>query len=245
VSGASGRPGGIVFTRTGILRGARQALPLVIGTLPFGLVVGVISDARGLSLAEALLMSALVFAGSSQLLALDLWADPAPVLGAAIAAFAVNIRMAPMGAALASWLDRLHGWRLWGTLATLVDHSYALSIAEQQRGGRDAGYLLGVGACLWFFWMISVGIGHIMGSIVRLAPNHPLYFTATATFCAILVPLWKGPRRDLLPWLTAGGVALLLWRLGAGPPWPLIAGALAGAMLGAALEERRAKDAAP
>jgi len=37
---------------------------------------------------EYLLMSALVFAGSSQLLALELWSEPAPILAAIIAAIA-------------------------------------------------------------------------------------------------------------------------------------------------------------
>ena len=229
----------IIFTRAGIARGLRAATPLVIGTFPFGLVVGVISDAKGLSLLEALLMSALVFAGSSQLLALDLWTEPAPVVAATLAALVVNCRMAPMGAALAPWLDRLRGVRLWGTLATLVDHSYALSAAEMRRGGRDAGYLLGVGLALWFFWMIAVGVGHVFGSAVRLPPGHPVFFAAIATFCAILVPVWQGVRRDLLPWTLAAAVALLAWRGGLGAPWPLLAGALSGAALGAWLELRR------
>lgn len=231
--------GPVVFTRGGLLRGARQAAPLVIGTFPFGLVVGVISDAKGLSLLETLLMSAIVFAGSSQLLALELWTEPAPIAAATLAAFVVNIRLAPMGAALAPWLDRLRGVRLWGTLATLVDHSYALSAADQRRGGRDAAFLLGVGLALWTFWMIAVGVGHVFGSAVRLPPGHPLYFAAIATFCAILVPIWQGVRRDLLPWTLAGIVALAAWWAGLGPPWPLIAGALCGAALGAWLEMRR------
>lgn len=230
---------GVAFTRQGVLRGARAATPLVIGTFPFGLVVGVISDAKGLSLLETLLMSALVFAGSSQLLALELWTEPAPIAAATLAAFVVNIRMAPMGAALAPWLDRLRGVRLWGTLATLVDHSYAMSAAEQRRGGRDAGFLLGVGLALWSFWMIAVGVGHVFGSAVRLPPGHPLYFAAIATFCAILVPVWQGVRRDLLPWTLAAGIALLAWAAGLGAPWPLLAGALSGAALGAWLELRR------
>ena len=229
----------VTFTRHGVLRGIRQAMPLVIGTFPFGLVVGVISDAKGLSLLEALLMSALVFAGSSQLLALELWTEPAPVAAATLAAFVVNIRMAPMGAALAPWLNRLRGWRLWGTLATLVDHSYAMSAAEQRRGGRDAGYLLGVGLVLWAFWIIGVGVGHVFGATVRLPPGHPLYFAAIATFCAILVPVWQGVRRDLLPWGLAAGVSLLAWSAGLAAPWPLLAGALSGAALGAWLELRR------
>lgn len=233
-------PHGITFTRAGILRGARQAIPLVIGTFPFGLVVGVISDAKGLSMLETLLMSGLVFAGSSQLLALELWTEPAPVAAATLAALVVNMRLAPMGAALAPWLDRLRGWRLWGTLATLVDHSYALSAAEMRRGGRDAGFLLGISVALWLFWMVAVAAGHVLGAVVRLPPGHPLYFAAVATFCAILVPVWQGVRRDLLPWLLAAAVSLSAWQIGLGAPWPLLAGALSGAALGAWLELRRA-----
>lgn len=235
----SGTPG-VIFTRTGVLRGARQAIPLVIGTFPFGLVVGVISDAKGLSMLETLVMCALVFAGSAQLLALELWTDPAPVLAATLAALVVNMRLAPMGAALAPWLNRLRGVRLWGTLATLVDHSYALSAAEMRRGGKDAGYLLGVSLALWAFWMIAVSLGHVFGAAVRLAPGHPLYFAAIATFCAILVPVWQGVRRDLLPWALAAVVSLLAWQAGLSAPWPLLAGALCGASLGAWLELRRA-----
>lgn len=230
----------VVFTRHGVARGVRQAVPLVIGTFPFGLVVGVISDAKGLSLLETWLMSGLVFAGSSQLLALELWTEPAPILGATLAAFVVNMRLAPMGAALAPWLDWLRGVRLWGTLATLVDHSYALSAAEQRRGGRDAGFLLGVSLALWLFWMIAVALGHVFGAAVRLPPGHPVFFAATATFCAILVPVWQGVRRDLLPWGLAAGVSLLAWSAGLAAPWPLLAGALCGAALGAWLELRRA-----
>ena len=229
----------VVFTRAGVLRGARMALPIVIGTFPFGLVVGVLSEARGLSFLEAFLMSALLFAGSSQVLALEIWAEPAPILAVTLAAFVVNIRLAPMGAALAPWLDRLRGLRLWGTLATLVDHSFAFSAAEMRRGGRDAGFLLGVGLILWTFWMIGTSLGHVLGAVVRLPAGHPVYFAAIATLIALLVPLWQGVRRDLLPWALAGGVALLCWQIGLPPPWPLLAGALAGAALGAWFEIRR------
>ena len=122
--------GPVVFTRHGVAHGMRTALPLVIGTFPFGLVVGVISDQKGLSWLETVLMAALLFAGSSQLLALELWSDPAPIMAATIAALVVNIRMAPMGAALAPWLDKLRGVQLWGSLAFMVDHAFALSAAE-------------------------------------------------------------------------------------------------------------------
>jgi hypothetical protein len=56
---------------------------------------------------------------------------------------------------------------------------------------------------------------------------------------AILVPLWRGVRRDFWPWLLAGVLAVLAWMLGLGAPWPLLIGAFAGAALGAWLELRR------
>jgi len=228
----------VIFTRAGLACGMRASSPLLLGMAPFGLVTGVVSQQQGLSLAEALLMSALVFAGSAQLLALELWADPVPIGAVVLAAFAVNLRLAPMGPALAPWLDRLRGWRLWGTLATLVDHSFALAIAEQRRGGRDAAYLLGVGVLLWAAWLVLVGAGHVLGDVVRLPPGHPLFFPATAAFLSMLVPLWRGARHDLWPWVLAGVVALAAHRLGLPAPVPLLAGAFAGAALGAWLGGR-------
>ena len=149
-------------------------------------------------------MSAIVYAGAAQLLVLEIWTDPAPMMAAIVAAGVVNSRMAPQGAALAGWLNRLRGWALWGTLATLVDHSFALAVQDQRRGGRDAGYLLGVGLGLWAAWVATTAIGHLAGSLVRVPSGHPLYFASVAAFLSILVGLWRGPKVELGPWVVAG-----------------------------------------
>lgn len=209
--------GRVVFTRRGFWRGARIAAGIAPAMLPFGLVVGVLAEARGLSLLELGLMSALVFAGSAQLVALELWRDPAPILGATLAAFVINLRLAPMGAALAPWLDRLRGLRLWGTLATLVDNNFAAAVADQRAGGRDAALLLGVGAGLWVAWLLCTLAGHAFAALIRLPPGHPVLFASLATMVALLVPLWRG-RVDLLPWLAAGAVATAVHGAGAGQP---------------------------
>src|SRR3954471_15277217 len=152
------------FTREGVVRGLKAALAITLGLSPFGLVVGMTADGVGLSLTETLLMSGLVFAGTSQLVALQLWTDPAPILAATLACLVINLRLAPMGAALGPVLDRTRGIRLWGTLMLLVDNSFALAVAELRAGRRDAGYLFGAGFGMWLNWMVMVTIGHVFGN---------------------------------------------------------------------------------
>lgn len=233
------------FTLPGFRRGLRAAMAIAVGLAPFGLVIGMVSDSKGLSLLETWVMSGLVFAGTAQLVALEIWADPAPILGATLACLVINLRMAPMGAALAPILDRLHGMRLWGTLAVLVDNAFALTVAELRQGRRDGAFLLGAALAMWLNWMVMVTIGHSFGALVRLPPGHPLFFAATAALLALMVQIWRGPRQDLAPWILAGAVALLVSRgFGLGAPWPVLAGAFAGAALGAALDRRRETGAA-
>ncbi|MBK1661460.1 azaleucine resistance protein AzlC [Paracraurococcus ruber] len=213
-------------------------MAITLGLSPFGLVVGMTSDQVGLSLLETLLMSGLVFAGTSQLVALQLWSDPAPVLGATLACLVINLRLLPMGAALAPVLDRTRGLRLWGTLALLVDNAFALAIAELRAGRRDVGFLFGAGFGMWLNWMAMCAVGHLFGNALRLPAAHPVFFASTAAVLAILVQLWRG-RADLQPWILAGAVALAVQGAGLGAPWPVLAGAFAGAGFGAWRDGRR------
>ena len=111
---------------------------------------------------------------------------------------------------------------------------------ETGGGGGDAGFLFGLGVFTWFGWVIATGAGHVMGSVVALPPEHPLFFAATASFVAILAALWRDARRDVPPWVLAAAVALGTQALRLPAPAPLLAGAFAGAGLGAWQETRRA-----
>ena len=91
---------------------------------------------------------------------------------------------------------------------------------------------------MWANWVAMSGIGHALGAAVRLPAGHPVFFASLAALVAILALLWRG-RADLLPWAVAGLAALAAHRLGLGPPWPVLAGALLGAAAGAARDRRR------
>ncbi len=231
--------GPVVFTAAGLRRGMRDSLPLLLALTPYGIVFGIVAHGTGLSLPEAVLMSGTVFGGSAQLVALGIWAHPAPVIGAAVAAFIVNLRSALMGPLLAPWFDRLRGWRLWLSLFLLVDNNWAMALKDMNSGGRDAAYFVGIGILLWVQWTVLTALGHAMGEVLRPPPGHPILFTALAVFVCMLASMWRG-RPDAVPWLVAVAVAVATSWLLPGTFWHIIAGALAGSLAGAARDHARA-----
>ena len=77
--------------RAELLRGLREVLPVLAATTPFGLVFGTISAHHGLSLGDSVMMSAVVFAGASQFVALEFWVHPLPVVTILLSVMAVNV----------------------------------------------------------------------------------------------------------------------------------------------------------
>jgi len=199
--------------------------------LPFGIVAGVLAQAHGLSFAATMLMAGVVFAGAGQVLALGNWGHPIPVIGAIVACVTVNLRMMLMGPALSPWLDRLRGWRLWGSLFFMADHNWALSITDMRSGGRDAAFLTGSGIGLWTGWVAGEAVGWVAGGLLQPPPGHPVFFIALAVFIALLVPMWRG-RREAMPWAVAAVTALGVSRLFPGTYWHVVVAALAGSTAG-------------
>ncbi|MEA5386983.1 AzlC family ABC transporter permease [Haloarculaceae archaeon H-GB2-1] len=64
--------------REDFLAGARVVSPMLLGIVPFGLIVGVTAVGAGLSPGQALGLSTVVFAGASQLAAIELLGRDAP-----------------------------------------------------------------------------------------------------------------------------------------------------------------------
>jgi 4-azaleucine resistance transporter AzlC len=236
---SSGAPAATVrFGWAGFARGLRCSPPLILAGVPFGVVTGLTAQVHGLSLAEATLMSLLVFAGSAQLLALGAWTLPVSFVTVNLTSVIVNLRFLLMGPLLAPWLDSLRGWRRWLSLYFLIDHNWALALKEIEAGQRDAAFLVGSGIPIWFSWIASTVAGHLLGSVVAAPAGHPVFFAALSVFIALLVPMWRG-RGDLLPWVTAALVAYAVSRVLPGTSWHIVAGAIAGGTAGLARERWR------
>jgi 4-azaleucine resistance transporter AzlC len=226
----------VTFTFEGAARGARAMLPILPGVVAFGLIYGFVAGERGLSLLEIALSCMLVFAGASQFLALELWGDPLPVATLVLGVLVINLRHLLMGPALLPWLGEIPPAKAYASLYFMADESWGASVAELRRGGRDAAFLLGAGLTLYAFWLASSMLGRAAGDLSPLVERWGLAFLTTAFFVALLAGFWRG-RGDALPWLVAGGVAVAV-KLTLPGTWYIVAGALAGSLVGAWRDSR-------
>lgn len=237
-AGMSGPPPsiGIGFTRRGAARGARAMLPIVPGAVAFGLIYGFVAGQHGLSTLEIALSSLVVFAGASQFLALELWGEPLPFAALVLGVLVINLRHLLMGPALLPWLRGLRPATAYASLFFMTDEVWGASVAELRRGGRDAAFLAGAGSTLYVFWAASSVLGRSAGDLSPLVERWGLGFLTTAFFVALLAGFWRG-RSDALPWLVAGAVAVAV-KLTLPGTWYIIAGAVAGSLLGAWRDSR-------
>lgn len=199
--------------------------------VPFALLIGFLARQNGLSTAEALLMSAMVFAGSAQFVALDLWTWPVPVASLALTTFIINARHILMGAAVMPHVAAWPARRAYPALFFLADEIWALSMARAGAVPLRLSYYVALAAPFYLTWITMTTLGHLMGAAIRDPARFGFDFAFTAIFLVILSALWRG-RSTLIPWFASAAVAVAVWSLIDGP-WYILAGGVAGAAVGA------------
>jgi predicted branched-subunit amino acid permease len=218
------------FTAGGVRFGFLTMLPLTPGNFAYGLVFGVLAGNVGLSPVEAVVMSGLVYSGAGQVAAMDLWANPPPLLTIWLTTALVSLRYLVLGAALQPWLSQIRPAQAYGTLALLADQTWALGLMEYRAGRRDAGFLLGGGLALILTWVTGTAGGFLLGNLAPDPAAFSLDFAPTAIFVALIAGIWRG-KRDAIPWLAAAVSAVAAYKLIPGP-WYVPLGAIAGVVAG-------------
>lgn len=225
-------------------QGAKDAFPSIIGLIPFGLIVGTASTAAGMDPWLALAMSIIVFAGASQLAAIGLMVQSAPMLIVLTTVLVVNLRFVMYSASLAPFFRELPLGRRWLLSYGLTDHLFALVNARFQPDGShqhvDA-YYMGGAIPTWAVWNVMVAIGIFAGTLVP--KQWSLDFAIPLVFLALVFPALTSRSH----WVTAGVAATAAYFTAAMPmKLGLIAAALVGVAIGTLLDkrdERRALEA--
>jgi 4-azaleucine resistance transporter AzlC len=230
------------FTLDGVRRGFFAAQPLAIGVFVYGLTFGLLALSSGLSVLDALLMSATVYSGSAQTAAVGAMATGAGLLAIVSTVVLLNARYVLYGATLRPWLGDTSPVRAYGSLYVLGDGNWLLSMNAHDAGEDDAGYILGSGLAMFVPWIGGTVLGGFIGTWIPAPKALALDFLLVA-FCAAMMVGMARSKASILPAAAALMAALVADRL-APAGWAIVAAGLAGA-LAAYVQHRDESERAP
>ncbi len=171
--------------------GFTEMLPACVGLTPFGLVCGVGAAAAGADWLGALGMSAIIFSGAAQILAVQLLSAGAPV-AVIMTCFVGGLRFLMYSAAMAPYLKPLPP--RWQNLLAflLTDQAFAASVRRfdaqhDPRGG--ALHFAGGGAALRGMWQITNVAGFLACNVIPAAWS--LESAVPLCFIALVAPVLR------------------------------------------------------
>jgi 4-azaleucine resistance transporter AzlC len=201
-------------------------VPYALAGGVLALSFGVLAREAGFSALGALVMSAIVFAGSAQFAAISIIAAGGGV-GAAIGAAALmNSRFLPMGIALA---PSLPGSLLRRALQgqAIVDASWAM--ANQGEGRFDRHFLFGASAVQYVTWLGGTAVGAFGGDALGDPRTLGLDAIFPAFFLALLLPELRDARSR---GVALAGALIALALVPVAPPGVPVLAASAAALFG-------------
>ncbi len=197
----------------------------MIGFL-LSLSFGVLARQAGFSTGQAIVTSAVVFAGSAQFAMLTVVIGGGGIPAALTAAGLMNARFLAMGAALAPSLPG-GPWKRAAQGQTVVDSSWAL--ANRGDGTFDRWLLFGTTVPQYVGWTTGAVVGAVFGD--ALGDTHRLGLDAIypVFFLSLLIAELRDPTSR---WVAAGGALLALALVPFTPPGIPVLAASAVALFG-------------
>jgi 4-azaleucine resistance transporter AzlC len=197
--------------RTEFWAGAKATLPLIAGAVPFGIVFGAVAINAGLTPGAAAGMSALVYAGSAQFIAVGLVAQQVTTGFIILTTFVVNLRHALYAASLAPHMKHLPQRWLLPLGFWLTDETFAVAITRFEAEGESPHkhwFYLGSALAMYGNWQLCTWIGIVAGQQIPNPRAWGLDFAMIVTFIGIVAPLVRS-RAVLASVIVSGAVAVL------------------------------------
>jgi predicted branched-subunit amino acid permease len=239
---------------------------VVLGYLSIGFAAGVVQRASGLSVAEVMLMSLVLYAGSAQFVAASLIAAASPPLAVIATVFFVNLRHLLLSAALAPYFARVPAWKNALIGAQLTDETFVVALGRLQgatvgpgaaadpntavgegarsgqaspaRRGVSPAWMAGLNLSAYTSWAAANLAGALAGGLVSHTRALGFDFALPAMFAALLVLQLAAQANRLCALAVTLAASALSVGIALALPgnWNIIIATLAGASLGAALE---------
>lgn len=209
-------------------RALQDAAPLILGYLPYGLVLGVMINTSRVSDLAGWAMSPLVFAGAAQIAMVELLDKGAAAVIVIAAALVINLRHVMYSGAMVPWFRDAPTWQRYMAPFFLADPVYALSatrfpdfVSHRHRWL----YYMTLGITLWVGWQSLTALGLLVAA--QLPSMSLLEIAVPLVFVGLLVPMLSD-RPTIAAAVVGGGATLVAQNL------PLHLGLIVGAISGVA-----------
>ena len=225
--------------RSTVYRGAAAAWPICLGYAPIGLAFGVLAQKAGLTPLEIGLMSIIVFAGSSQFIAVSMLSAGASMLSIVATAFVVNLRHFLMSSALAVYLKNSDRKKLTFFAYGVTDESFAVNLTRFRESDWNLNSALTTNFTANITWLLTTVLGGFSGQFI---PAHAfgIDYALIAMFICLLVFQLRGAIY-IITALIAGVLAVVLSILIPGNSYIVVA-SMAAAAIGVIIKKKAGID---
>lgn len=235
----------------GFFGGSRAALPVVLAYLSIGFAAGVVQRAAGLSVAEVMLLSLLLYAGSAQFVVASLIASAVSPATAIVTVFFVNLRHLLLASALAPYCRNFPVWQNALIGAQLTDETFVVAWGRLTAAGATpttagpgaftARWMFGLNVSAYAAWALANLAGALLGGSVGGTRALGFDFALAAMFGALLVlQLGAQPRAARTTGLAVAALAALfsvMVALALPGNWNILIATLAAATAGLFLQK--------
>ena len=151
--------------KTEFLRGLYGGIPICLGYLSVSFAFGIFAVESGLTVWQALLLSATCVTSAGQLAAVPIIVGGGSLMELAISQLVINLRYSLMSISLSQKFDRFVG--LFDRFAiAFVNTDEVFAVASGQKGTVGKWFMYGLTLTPWLGWAIGTLLGAVAGNIL-------------------------------------------------------------------------------
>ena len=203
----------ITFYIKDILTGAGLVLPVLLVYFAIGITFGVVSIESGISPINTLLMSLFVYAGTAQLVAVQLIGIEASAFSIISTIFVINSRFLVMSSSISPYFEKFSLWQKFLYGIEITDATYAIHSNRFKNRSIRKLEIYTTNIVGHIVWVLSTLIGVFLGNISFDLKEFGADFAMTAMFIGLMIPLITN-RVYLLIGVTAAVSTIFFYYLG-------------------------------
>jgi predicted branched-subunit amino acid permease len=222
------------MNRSEFNQGVKGGLIIALSSAPFAVLFGAVASDNGLSVMEAGLMSATVYAGASQLVGIELFGHHVAPWLIVLSVFAVNFRHILYSAALTRFITHFTPVQKFFTFFVLTDPQFAEAVKRGESGqGVSFPWYIGFGAAVYFPWLLFSVVGAFFGRMMGDPRTLAIDVLLPVYFLGLVIGFRRKP--GFYPVVVASALGSVLGYHFVGSPWHVSIGAAVGVVVAAFL----------